>query len=269
MADHTGPIAPAPPVQLPPRLPRGLGWWIRSYILMLRFEGSSQRSWLPFAVIMQVLIGAGMAIIYGFYVPHLPRTAVLYLVTGAPTLSLIPMGLLLLPNLVGQQQTAGTFDFMWSLPVPRPASVASTLTIVSVVSIPGIVVTLLIATWRYGVDLAISPSIVPAFLLTALMAASVGLGLAHAIGKPVVTNLVTNILIFVVLLFSPIAFPKSQFPTWLADVHEVLPLYHMGVVVRAGLTKGLVTDVGSSYAVLTAWTVAGWLATAWVVGRRR
>lgn len=249
-------------------LRRGPAWWVRSYTLALRFDLSNQRAWLPMAVALQVLLGAGMAMIYGFYVPHLPKGALLYLVTGAPTLSLIPVGLVLLPTLVGIQKTAGTFDFLWSLPIPRPVGVASTLTIGSLIAIPGIITTLALAAWRYDVQLAVSWTVVPAFLLSSLMCVSVGLGLAHAIKNPVVTGLITNVLIFVVLLFSPISFPKSQFPTWLADVHEVLPLYHMANVIRASLSNGLVTDVWVSYAVLAAWTLAGWVVTAWVVGRR-
>jgi ABC-2 type transport system permease protein len=249
-------------------LPSGLAWWIRSYTLALRFDFANQRAWLPITIVLQVLLGAGMAMIYGFYVPHLPKVALLYLVTGAPTLSLIPAGLVLLPALIGMQKTAGTFDFLWSLPIPRPVGIASTLTITSLIAIPGIITTLLLAAWRYDVQLAISWTVLPAFLLSSLMCASVGLGMAHAIKNPVVTNLITNVLVFVVLLFSPISFPKSQFPMWLADVHEVLPLYHMGVVIRASLTTGLVSEVWVSYAVLGAWTVAGWAVTAWVVGRR-
>lgn len=244
------------------------GSWLRGYLLMLRFDFASQRAWLPFSVAMQILLGAGMAVIYGFYVPHLPRRSLLFLVTGAPTLALIPIGLVMVPALVGQQKTAGTFDFIWSLPVSRLASAASSLTIFTLVALPGCCITLLLAAWRYGVGLTVSPSVVPAAILTSLMAASVGTGMAHGIDNAVITNVITNALIFVVLLFSPIAFPKSQFPTWLADVHEVLPLYHMGVVVRAGLSNGLVSDVWLSYLVLAAWTCAGWAVTALVVGRR-
>jgi ABC-2 type transport system permease protein len=247
----------------------GPAWWIRSYLLSLRFDVSSQRTWLPLSVALQVLLGAGMAIIYGFYVPNLPKAAVLYLVTGAPTISMIPIGLVILPSLISSQKTEGTFDFLWSLPIPRPVGVASTLTLGTLIAIPGIVTTLAIASWWYDVHLSISWMVVPAFLLAALMAASVGLGMAHAIRNPVVTNLITNVLVFVVLLFSPVSFPLSQYPTWLADLHQVLPFYHMAVVIRASLSSGLVTDVGTSYLVLAAWTLGGWLAAAWVVGRRR
>jgi hypothetical protein len=42
----------------------------------------------------------------------------------------------------------------------------------------------------------------------------------------------------------------------------------MAVVIRAGLTVGVVGHVATSFLVLGAWTVAGMAATGWVVGRR-
>ena len=110
--------------------------------------------------------------------------------------------------------------------------------------------------------------IVPALLLTSLMSTSVGFGLAHAIKSPTAVNFITNMIVFFVLLFSPIVIPISQFPAGLAAVHRVLPFYHMAQVIRDSLSSGLVVDVGTSYLVLAAWTLGGWIATAWVVGRR-
>ena len=42
----------------------------------------------------------------------------------------------------------------------------------------------------------------------------------------------------------------------------------MANVMRAGLTEGLVTDVGISYLVLAAYAVASIAVAAWVIGRR-
>ena len=94
------------------------------------------------------------------------------------------------------------------------------------------------------------------------MAVSVGFGMALAIGNPLVTNLITNTLVFVVLLFSPIVFPPGNLPAWLFAVHRALPFYNMAVVIRAGLTSGLVTDLTRSHLVLLGWTAAGWAMTA-------
>lgn len=243
--------------------------WMSAYAHMLRFDFASQRAWLPMTVVMQTLMGAGMAIIYGFYMPARSSAATMYLVTGAPALALIPLGIVLLPMLVTQQKQSGTFDFVASLPVPRVVATASTLTVFTAVAVPGIVATLLLSWLRYGVSLDVSWTIVPAFLLTGLMACSLGMALAHAIGNTVVVNLVSNVLIFFVLMYSPIAFPSTNFPGWLAGLHQGLPFQHMATVIRAGLTSGIASGVGTSYAVLCAWTVGSWLVTAWVIGRRR
>ncbi len=82
--------------------------------------------------------------------------------------------------------------------------------------------------------------------------------MAVAIPEPRVTNLITNVIIFFVLLFTPIIVPIEQFPDWLAAVQRALPFWHIANLLRAGLTEGLVTDVGRSLLVVTAWTLLGW-----------
>jgi ABC-2 type transport system permease protein len=248
---------------------RGVRHWAASYAAMLRFDLAAQRNWLPMFALMQILFGAGMAIIYGFYMGHLSRAAALFLVSGSPALAVLTAGLLYVVMMVNERLQAGTWDFIWSLPAPRSAAVASTFTVLTLLSVPGIVVTLALAAWRYGLTLTVSPMVVPAVLLSSLMAASVGFAMAQLVARPVVTNAIVNALIFVVLLFSPVQFPISRLPLWLADVHRVLPFYYLGQVLRASLTQGLVSNLAPSYAMLAAWTLAAWAGTAWVVGRRR
>ncbi len=249
---------------------RGPGHWLSSYLAMLRFDVASQRTWLPMFLLTQVLFGAGMAIIYGFYLgPSLSPRAALFIVSGAPALGVITAALIGVTSMVTERKATGTWDFIWSLPAPRSAAVASTFTVYTAMTIPGIVLTLALATWRYGLHLSLSPMAVPAFVLASLMATSLGFGMALAIKNPLVTNVIVNALIFVVLLFSPVVFPITQLPGWLADAHRVLPIYHLAQILRASVTNGLVHNVAASYAVLTAWTAAAWATTAWVIGRRR
>jgi hypothetical protein len=63
--------------------------------------------------------------------------------------------------------------------------------------------------------------------------------------------------------------PPTHLPGWLLHLQQVLPFYNMAVVIRAGLTTGLVDHVATSYLVLAGWTVAGPAATGWAIGRRR
>ena len=247
----------------------GLRRWLRSYVMMMRFDVRGLGQWLMIGVIVQVLMGAGMAIMYGFYLGDMPEVAKVFLATGVPALALIPIGFVMVPNMVGQQRIAQTYDFIWSLPVPRLAAAASTFTVFTLMAVPGVATSLGVAVWNYDIDLTWSWTLIPAVLLTSLMTTSVGFGMAHAIENPVVINFIANMIIFFVLLFSPIVIPIEQFPDWLASVHRVLPFYHMAVVIRDGLSDGLVSNVSTSYVVLGLWTAIGWAATAWVVGRRR
>jgi len=92
--------------------------------------------------------------------------------------------------------------------------------------------------------------------------------LGHGVPDPRITNLITNLIIFFILLFSPLVIPLDYFPGWAAAGHQVLPFYHMAVVLRASLTEGIVENVTASYLVLTAWTVGSWAIAAAVIGRR-
>ncbi len=266
---HHGPKARPVGVPVLASRPRsGPSYWLSSLQMMLRFEFGRARDWAAMMAVIQIMMGAGMAIMYGFFYPRITSTIGLYIASGTPTLALIPLGFVMVPGAVGQQRLEGSFDFIWSLPAPRSAQAAATFLLYTLLSLPGVVLALMVASWRYGAHLDISPLIIPAVLLCALMAISVGFGMALAIPDPLITNLITNALVFLVLLFSPIVFPPANLPGWLFATHRVLPFYNMAVVIRAGLTTGLAENVTRSFLVLAAWTLAGFAATAWVVGRR-
>lgn len=247
---------------------RGAGYWLASLAAMMRFDYGQVRAWAGMVVVIQTMMGAGMALMYGFFYPHLDPTRALYITTGAPTLALIPIGFVMVPGAVGDQRMRGTYDYVWSLPAPRTAQATSTFLLYSALTLPGTALALVVAAWRYGVDLAPNPLLVPAVLLCAVMTITVGFGMALAIANPLVVNLISNALIFLVLLFSPVIYPASQLPGWLAGVHRVLPFENMAVVIRAGLTHGVAPHVATSFAVLAAWAAAGCVATGLVIGRR-
>lgn len=246
----------------------GAGRWLRSYAMMLRFDVRGLGEWLAFGIVIQVLMGAGMAVLYGFYLGDVPQEVGTFMAAGVPAIALIPIGFVMVPAMVAQQRISQTYEFLWSLPVPRLAAAASTFTVFTLMALPGVAIALGVGAWNYSAQLSVSPMVVPAVLLTSLMTTSVGFGMAHGVKNPIVINFLTNMTVFFVLLFSPIVVPIAQFPDWLASIHRVLPFYHMAQVIRDSLTNGFVADVGHSYAVLAAWTVAGWILTAWVVGRR-
>lgn len=248
---------------------QGPAYWLWSYGAMLHWDLINTRLILPLLVLAQALSGAGLVLGFGLLMPSLPHDVAAYLVTGAAVVSLIMVGAAVGPQLVAQQKMEGTYDYMWSLPVPRSAAAAAWVTLNTVVAIPGMFAALLAGALRYHIQFDVSPMVIPAVLITLVSGTLIGYSLSHAIPKPEVTFLVSQVLIFVIFGFSPIAYPAGNLPAWLASVHQYLPFVHMADVVRNSLVDGLVTDVGHSYLVLCIWSVAMTAVTAVVLRRRK
>ncbi len=254
----------APPVELR----RGLGYWWRSYRMMIRWEMTSLRLVLPVTIMVQILSGAGFVLALGLFFGQVPPRAALFVSTGVLVITLVTVGLVLGPQLIAQQKAEQTYDFLWSLPVPRTTAALAWVTTNLILGLPGMAVALAVALLRYDLDLHVSPAVVPAVLLTMFTGTMIGYALAHALGNPMLIGAITQLLIFVIIGFSPINFPADQLPGWLAALHRWLPLAPMADTVRAGLTVGVIDDLTRSYLVLGAWAVASVGVTAAVLGRR-
>ncbi len=242
--------------------------WFRSYRLLLAWQLLRFKTVLPFIVIIQLFTGVGTMIGLGFLFPKIDPASALYLATGAPTLTLISLGLTMMPQMVAQAKSQGAFDYMWSLPIPRMAFLAADLTIWLLATVPGVILALVVGAARFGFELQISPLVVPAFLLVAITATSIGYALAHLTPKPDLVAVITNFVIFSLFLFSPINFPVERLPTWLAALHRVLPVKYAADAVRGTLAAGYADELALAFVVLGVWFVASFGATYVVVTRR-
>jgi ABC-2 type transport system permease protein len=236
---------------------------------MVRWELTNVRLILPLLILAQALSGAGLVLGFGLLMPSLPPQIAAYLVTGAAVVTLIMVGAVVGPQLVAQQKIEGSYDFMWSLPVPRSAAAVAWVTLNTLIAIPGMLAALVAGAVRFHVSFDVGPLVVPAVLITLVSGTLIGYALSHAIPKPEVTLLVSQILIFVILGFAPIAFPAENLPAWLATTHEYLPFAHMANVIRDSLVDGIATDVGHSYLVLALWSLVMVAITAAILRRRK
>lgn len=248
---------------------KGLRRWLQGYLAMLRWEATGMRLLLPLTAMVQVLSGGGLVLGFGLLYRDIPLRAAELLSTGAAVITLVLVGLILGPQLIAQQKAAGTYDFTWSLPVPRTAATAAWTTLNLFIALPGMAAALVLGAWRYGVAFEPSLLLVPAVALTLTAAALLGYALAHAITRPELTQLVSQLLIFGMLGFSPIAFPAENLPAWLAELHRYLPFASMAETIRAGLLAHPTPDLARAYAVLGAWTLIGASVSIAALGRRK
>ncbi|HEX9865354.1 MAG TPA: ABC transporter permease [Acidimicrobiia bacterium] len=247
----------------------GPSYWFESLGAMLRWYLTSMRLLLPVFVVVQMLIASGFSVGISFFFEEITSEAALFLGTGASIIALILAGVVVAPQLIASEKDAGTYDFSWSLPVPRSANVTAWVMLNAVIGIPSMVVALVIADWRLDLDFSPSWTIAPAVVLALTCGTLIGSAVAHAIDRTSITQLISQVFAFGILGFTPITYPIENLPTWLESVHRVLPFYHMGVIVRGGLTDGPGEGIWASYGIVFGWTLAAAVATALVVGRRR
>jgi len=243
--------------------------WIRGFVLLLRWQSLRTKPILPFVAVGQFFTGIGTVIGFGYLMPQIDRNSASFLVTGAATLSLTTLGLVLVPQFVATAKAEGSFDYMWSLPIPPLAYLAADLTIWTVAALPGVIVALIVGSLHYGFVLQFNPLAVPAFLLIILTATSVGQAVALISPKPELVNVLTNLIIFAMFLFSPINFPIERLPNWLATVHRLLPVKYAADAVRGTLVPEYAGGLALALAVLAAWCAAGLVVNVIVATRRR
>ncbi|WP_159809817.1 ABC transporter permease [Cellulomonas citrea] len=223
--------------------------------LLIQWQLRRSAQALPLLVLVQIMLSVATIAGYGLLVGHPDHLAGLYLATGAPTVALITVGLVMTPQMVTQSRTEGSLDWLRTLPVPRSLFLVADLTVWTLIALPGLVLGIVAGAVRYDVDLAPTWWLVPAALLVSLTAAAVGYAMASLL-SPMVAQLMSQVLVFVVLLFTPISFPSDRMPGWAQDLHAWLPLEPMAQVIRAGLAPHDFTVPGRSWVVLIVWCLA-------------
>lgn len=219
---------------LPVTAPARTGVWL-GYTTLLRWTLAQTGVMLPFVIVVQAVLAAGIIIGFGLLIPDIDVASAQFLSTGAPTVLLMIVGLVMVAMGVAQARTNGTFTYMRALPVARPLILAADLTVWLAVMLPSVAVAVIVAQLRYGFSYSFDwPLLVTASVLTALTASAIGYAIAVSM-PPLLTQLVTQVLVFFVMLFSPVTFPAGRLPGWFQIVHDVLPFRPAADLIRAGL----------------------------------
>lgn len=240
-----------------------------SYRLLMRWQLLSMKTTLPFVFVVQLIIAVGVVFGLGYMYPAIDVLSSKFIVTGATMMTLATLGLVLVPQNVAQMKERKTFNYIWSLPVPRLAYLFADFTIWTAVVLPGVVLALTFGSLKYGFSIELSPLVVPAFILVALTSVAVGMSYAHLSSSAVLTGVISNIIIFSLFLFSPVNFPIERLPAALANIHEVLPIKYMADLVRGTVTGGLVENLSLSFAVVGTWCLLSLVVLHFVFTRKR
>lgn len=239
----------------------------RQFGLLIQWQFRRSLPVLPLFIIVQTLLSVSMVLGYGLIAGHPGREASLYLAGGGPAIALISLGLIMTPQWVSQSRTEGSLDWMRTLPVPRVAFLLADLAIWTALALPGLVVGVLVANARFDVDLAPQWWLVPGAVLVALTAACIGYAIATLLA-PALAQILSQVLAFSIMLFSPVSFPADRLPDWAQEIHRWLPFEPMAQVVRAGLFSHDAAMPARSWGLLGGWCLVAVAGASWALGRR-
>ncbi|SJN09737.1 putative ABC transporter integral membrane transport protein [Leucobacter sp. 7(1)] len=240
---------------------------LRATWFLLVWQVRRQAQNLPLMIIVQTALAVSTVLGYGILIGDVSPEAALFLATGAPTITLITVGLVMTPQQMSQSRLEGSAEWLRTLPVPRAAFLASDLSVWTILALPGLVLGAVVGAIRYDISYELQWWIVPVALLVSLTAASIGYAFAVLL-PPMIAMLLTQLLIFLLLLFSPISFPAANLPQWLQNAHDVLPIEPMANLMRAGLAGQTFSASGRDLLLVLLWC-AGSVAVALFTLRKR
>ena len=242
---------------------------IRQYFLLLKWQLLRLRMIIPLFIVVQIMTGIGFIIGLGFIVPDIDPVSALFFVTGGPTLILMIVGFVLVPQLIGEDKGSGSLTYIWSLPVSRITYLFADLTVWIISTLPGVTLSLAVGSWHYGFDLSVGWLALPSVLLISATASCVGYAIAHSVSKPQIISIITQIVVFLLFLFSPVNYPIERLPEWLQSVHAVLPITYMADLMRGSLTGLSLGDLAKPLIIVSAWLIAGLIVVTAVLKRRK
>src|SRR5690625_3288373 len=209
---------------------------------------------LPPVICVQAMLAAGIVVGFGFLIPAISTDSALFLSSGVPTILLLTVGLVIVPQGVARGRASGALDYQRALPVARPLLLLVDLVVWTLIALPGVAIGLLVAWLRYDLTFSFDwPVLLLASLLVTTMATAVGYAIAVTL-PAMLAQLVSQVLVFFVLLFSPITFPASRLPDWFQTLHSVLPVHAAADLMRAGIASDAFTAEGRDLLVLALWT---------------
>lgn len=239
-----------------------------NFFYLFRWQLLRMKHVFPLYVIVQTLLAVGIVLGFSYLIPTIDNKAAVYLTTGAPTVILLAIGLVFLPQGVAETKLDGTLTYMLSLPIRRLYYVLVESLIWFIIALPGIFIALFVATLHFNVELSFSFISLLAFALVGLTAIGIGYTISLWL-QPTVAELISQVLIFGILLFSPINFPKERLPEWLQLVHDVLPLQYMAEIIRASVAQEQFSTSFSSYVIVITWFVVSFVLCYIAISRRK
>jgi len=240
----------------------------RQFVDLVRMNLLMNRNEIWFIGMIQVVLTVSFVLGFGYFMRPISELQALYLTTGIATNTVVMVALVSLPNVLSWGKADGRLDYFLTLPVSREIYLAAQVAYVALTALPGVVFAVWFGAWHYDLPLVYDPIVIVVVVLGILSLAGVGIAIGTLSPQPQLTNALTNLTVFYVLLFAPVLLPKEQLPALLRHFSVAMPPTYVADAMRGALTNLPGTHLARSLWVMGGFT-AGSIALSAAAIRRR
>ncbi len=222
--------------------------------------------YIPVFVVVQIVLS--FAVIYGFlFITHSTNQAEKsYLCTGAMAINVIAVTCVLAPQIVSEAKQNGVYEYLIA-PIRLNKRLLSDLLIWGLLCLPGILSSILISTFGFGLDVSIGINSILSVLLIIFSLLLVGFAIAYILPSNVVP-LVTQLIMIGGLLFSPIIYAADRLPSWTITLYKYLPFVPASQIIRSSIFRLEYVD-SQNFSTLIVWACFGFFLSLITLSRRK
>jgi ABC-2 type transport system permease protein len=240
----------------------------RQFADLVRLNLLMNRNEIWFIGMIQVVLTVSFVLGFGYFMRPISEVQALYLTTGIATNTVVMVALVGLPNVLSHGKAEGRLDYYLTLPVSREIYLAAQVAYVALTALPGVAFAVWFGAWHYDLPLVYDPIVIVVVVVGILSLAGVGIAIGVLSPQPQLTNALTNLTVFYVLLFAPVLLPKEQLPALLRHFSVAMPPTYVADAMRGALTELPGTHLARSLWVMAGFT-AGSIALSAATIRRR
>jgi ABC-2 type transport system permease protein len=216
--------------------------------VLMRMQMSRLRtSWRPYLIVSSAMPLGIAVLMRAVMEPQQVAEFGQQIVAGSAVLAIAMTAVVMLAQRVSSLKENGGLDYYATLPVSRPALIATIL--------------LTLGSALFNLSLAALWAAVPVWILGSLALAGLGVAIGFAAPDEQLAGMYSNLLMMSVLFLGIL--PADRMPGWLGPVRAVLPSTYAVNALRPGLEGNLTAGQGwdllilAVFGALSFWAVAG------------
>lgn len=183
------------------------------------------------------------------------------IVAGSAVLAIAMTAIVMLAQRIAALRENGGLDYYATLPVSRPALVATVLLSFAVFALPGTVIVLILGSALFDLSLTALWAALPVWALGSFALAGLGIAIGFTAPDEQLAGMYSNLLMMAVLFLGIL--PAATLPGWMGPLRAVLPSTYAVDALRPGLSgvataaQGWDLLVLAGFGALSFWAVAG------------